>query len=181
MKERLQMLKNYLEEEKNIMRFSIICFLLTTLATFLYYTVNNSWKELLHYPEAEYQQLEEEAKRMLTTEDFTPQYPYEIKSYTHNSKTHNLEMQLKYLYKDISITIQVKDYGRRNEVISVKREEQNTQKWYFERAVGFLLTVPFLITLVIDIILMFLLGVWEKSSIAIKKLKEHVAKLPKIS
>lgn len=95
--------------------FQIIFSAITIIVVYNY---NGSWEKVFYYPEAEYQEIEKEAKRMAETKDFETKYECtkSIKDNIANTLTFEIKGE-----KGESVEVIIENYGNNDEIITIER------------------------------------------------------------
>lgn len=117
------------------------------------------------YPEENYQFLEAEANRMISSNDFNTEYELELK---YNNQSNSIEFQLDGY--SIYVRANVNNYGESNQDITIQRKSTNIS--YLPHNILFLITVSIFITALfsmLGLLAMYIIEFFEN-------IKEHFAK-----
>lgn len=107
----------------------IISFIISFIIICCSFTINNWWGDFFYpYPEQEYQNLEDEAEKMILNHNFETDYRFTINDY--DSESNDFEMEL---HGDkATIEIEVENYGESNQSYEVKRHSETQKKENFD-------------------------------------------------
>ena len=117
MKKKLDTLLNHLLTNNNFARFLLIMTIVNCGIFFTIIAVKKNWDILDYYPEETYENLEEEASRLLNNMDFKTSYEMHI-SYDNTSN----RLTLILTSGENKVTANVADFGQPNESVKIVRD-----------------------------------------------------------
>lgn len=96
-------------------------------------TVSNVYEKLLYYPEALYEEYQEEAEKIIAKHEYTCQYPVKTTFYSENGrKTLVIEIgeyNKGYIYSNY-ITVTVKNFGTNEQEVTFERSRKSAKEAY---------------------------------------------------
>lgn len=127
-------------------------------------TANNRWEKLMSYPETSYQKLEDEASRIIKSNDFDTDYRLHIQNY--NNVTNYLCFDLS--DDSASVTATVENYKKDNQVSNIERMYESSRELFLSNLFGtFVFTLifsffAFAILILVFSLFMFLAWILER-------------------
>lgn len=119
---------------------------------------NNSLEKLVtNYPETSYQELEDEASRIIISRNFDTDYHFHIHCYDNITN---------YLCFDLSndsakITAKVENYKKNNQVCTIERNHKSSRELFAFNLLSFLIIFPLFLALLALIILMLVFSLFK--------------------
>lgn len=118
-------------------------------------TANNRWEKLMSYPETNYQELEDEASRIIKSNNFDTDYRLHIQNY--NNVTNYLCFDLS--DDSASVTATVENYKKDNQVSNIERMYESSRELFASNLLG-IFGFPLLFSLLAFSILMLVFSLF---------------------
>lgn len=156
-------------ENRSIFRIFLVAFVFWFIVGCVITTVQNDWSTIFTYPEYDYQEIKEEADRIISNRDFETSYSLQITNYSNTEHSLSFDLRGK---SNTLLTVNVKNYGLENEEISYKRFTKGPTSHILKELFAIILVMVMMALLSLFAILIATTIIWFIAFV-IHKIVEH--------